>query len=234
MKKLAVIITIFVSTLLFASASGSAFADGSTNCQPIYGGGETCVQVGNISINKTVQNPSTGQYVDNLGINDPKFSPTQTVNFQITVTNTGGTGLSNIVVKDVLPQYVDFASAPNMSFDSNTKTLSVTIDNLGPSETKTYTLQAKVESNNQIPDDQSTVCLVNQASATSDGNTSTDNAQFCIQKTPPTTTKGGLPVYPATPITTTPPTGPEALAIFALLPSGISGFLLRKKSKIKS
>ncbi|MCL5746958.1 MAG: hypothetical protein M1277_01605, partial [Patescibacteria group bacterium] len=44
-----------------------------------------------------------------------------------------------------------------------------------------------------------------------------------------TTTKGGLTVLPAPKIVATPSTGPEALPLLALLPTGFIGFLIRKK-----
>src|SRR5579871_1302574 len=97
-----------------------AFADSTTtvqNCQPIYGGGQTCVQSGNLLINKTVQNPQTGQFVDNLGVNYPEFGPNQSVTLQIALTNTGGSTLSNINVQDIFPQFVAFISG-NGNFNS--------------------------------------------------------------------------------------------------------------------
>ena len=85
-----------------------AFAD--TSCQPIYGGGQTCVTTGNISINKTVMNPQTNKMVDNLSINDPKYKPGFIVTFQINVTNTGNNNISRINIVDFFPQYVTFSS----------------------------------------------------------------------------------------------------------------------------
>src|SRR3989344_1052804 len=118
MKKF--ILSLFLSSVLFFAVSVSANADSS--CQPIYGGGETCVQVGNVFVNKTVQNPQSNSFVDNLGVNDPKYSPSSNVTFHITVTNNGGNTISKITVKDILPQFVNFVSGPG-SFDSNSKTL---------------------------------------------------------------------------------------------------------------
>ena len=67
--------------------------------------------------------------------------------------------------------------------------------------------------------------------ATSDNNQqSSDNSQFCIQKPVLGETKGGLKVFPAPSVTTTPPTGPEMLPLIGLIPTGVLGFILRKKS----
>lgn len=221
---------------LFATV-GVSYAAG-TNCQPIYGGGQTCVTTGNILINKTVQNPHTNQFVDNLGINDAHFAPGQTVTFQITVTNTGAAAIANTTVKDIFPQFVSFVSGPG-NFDGNTNTLTFTVSSLQANESRTFTLQGKVADANAMPADQGLLCVINQSSANSDSNggNSQDNAQFCIQKSAPlptqaVTTKGGLPVFPAPSVTTTPPTGPEALPLLAMIPTAVAGFVLRRKSKL--
>jgi len=98
-------------------------------------------------------------------------------------------------------------------------------------ESKTFTVTAKTADQGQIPSDQGITCVVNQVMATSDnGQQSSDNSQFCIQKPVLGETKGGLKVFPAPAITTTPATGPEMLPLIGLIPSGALGFLLRKKS----
>ncbi len=173
-------------------------------------------------------NPQTGSFVDNLGLNDPKYSPGQEVTFQINVTNTGNSSLSNINVTDIFPQFIDFVSGPG-NFNQTTRNLSFSIDTLSPNQTKTFTIVGMVNSN--IPQNTNTTCVVNQAVAvTQNGNEAQDNAQFCIAETAPTTTKGGLPILPPSQVRTTPPTGPEELPLLALIPTGFLGWLLRKKS----
>ncbi|MCL4415439.1 MAG: DUF11 domain-containing protein [Actinobacteria bacterium] len=209
-----------------------------TSCQPIYGGGQTCEQVGNISVNKTVLNPKTNTFVDNLDVNDVKFSPDQTINFKINITNTGSAKLNKISLRDVFPQFVNFVSGTG-NFEASMKLLSFTIDGLNPNETKTFDIQGKVAPNDQLPNDKGIVCVVNQAVATVEGTgqVSQDNSQFCIQKTvltAETTTKGGLKVFPQPTITTTPSTGPEMWSLLGLIPTGTLGYFLRKKSLIKN
>ena len=214
------------------SLSLASSASASTSCQPIYGGGETCVQVGNISINKTVKNPTTGSFVDNLSVNDPKYSPASTVNFQITVTNTGNGNISSTTVKDTFPNYVTFVSGPG-SFDSNSKVLTFTVENLAAGASQIFNVSAKIVDQNSLPADQGVTCVVNQVNATSNDNQqSSDNSQFCIEKPtqPGTTTKGGLKVFPAPAVVTTPATGPEMLPLIGLIPSGLFGIFLRKKA----
>lgn len=206
------------------------FADG--NCTPIYGGGQTCQQASNMVLNKTVQNPQTGIFVNNLSVNDPKFSSDQTVAFQIAVTNTGGSAINAITVKDTLPQFVtDFSGSGNPAGVAN-NSITFTLSNLSPNETRTTRINLKVVGASSLP--ATITCVVNQATATSDsGQTSSANSQFCIQKLVvqfPPTTKGGLPLQSAPNMTTTPPTGPEALGLLALLPTGALGAFLRKKT----
>jgi len=227
MDKVYLSIFALVIFLLMASEQ-SALAD--TVCQPIYGGGQTCVQVGNTLINKTVQNPQTGAFVDNLNVNDPKFTPTSSVTFHITVTNTGSSTINKTTVKDTLPSFINFVSGPG-SFDSNTKVLTFDVGNLAAGESRTFTIAAKVTDQGQLPQDQGITCVVNQAISTSEnGQQSSDNSQFCIQKPVLGETKGGLKVLPSPQITITPPTGPEMLPLIGLIPTGIFGFFLRKKA----
>lgn len=248
MKKLTLSLIFTIACLLVAS--GLSYAD--TTCQPIYGGGQTCVTAGNLLIDKKVQNPSNQLYVDNLGVNDPKYSPDQTVNFQINITNTGSQTLNKVTVKDILPSYVSYVSGPG-SYDANTNTLTFETTDLKANETRTFTVTGKVASSNSIPQNQGVSCVINQAQGIVDGKASQDNAQFCIQQptTPvsgtgpskggviaepviPMTTKGGIKVFPPPMVTTTPATGPELFALIGLIPGAGLGFFLRKSAISRS
>lgn len=199
-------------------------------CQPLYGGGESC-QTSNLVIDKTVLNPGTNVFVDNLGVNDPKYSPGDQVTFRIMVANTGGATAKNVSVKDVFPQLITFAAGPG-TYDNNNKTLTIGLGDLNPTESRTITVSAKVASANELPSDASIVCVVNQAILVNQN--IQDNAQVCIQKPGlgivPAATKGGLKVFPPAKVIATPPTGPEAIALFGLIPTGTLGLLLRKFS----
>ncbi len=213
-----------------------AFAD--ISCQPIYGGGQTCVSTGSISVNKTVMNPQTSKMVDNLGINDPKYAPGYIVTFQIALTNTSNSVISHTDVKDTFPQFITFSSGPG-NFDEASKTLTFGVDNLGAQETRVFNVLGRVADTSNLPDAQSIVCVVNQVSAiTSQNSTTQDNAQFCIQKQAPiqqttTTTKGGFPILSPVAVYATPSTGPESLVLFSLIPTGIAGWMLKKYSMKK-
>lgn len=224
------ILSIVLLIAFYFLLTASALAD--VVCQPIYGGGQTCVQVGNIVINKQVQHPKTNDFVDNLSVNDPKFAPEQLVNFKITVVNTGSTMISSVNIQDLFPQFVNFAAGAG-SFDSNAKKFSFSIQNLNPGEQRTFVISGKIVANDQLPSDKAIVCVVNQVTASSDSQRSQDNAEFCIQRdlVAAPTTKGGLKVFPQPTVATTPSTGPELLPLLALLPSGALGFFLRKKTE---
>jgi uncharacterized repeat protein (TIGR01451 family) len=234
MKILFIILIAVVQFSIFNfQFSKRVFAD--TSCEPIYGGGQSCIISSDIAIDKKVLNPKTNKLVDNLNINDPKYFPGFIANFTLTITNTSNSTIDNITVKDMFPQYVSFGSGPG-AFNKKTKTLSFNIKNLKSKESKTFTVTGRIAKMDQISIDQgAVVCVVNQANATSQNNNfSQDNSQFCIQKSTsptPQDTKGGFPVLSPSPIKTTPATGPGTLSLIALLPTGLLGWYLRKKSK---
>lgn len=262
MKKASLIIPAIA--LLFAlnaqNVKAAATNYGSTQCQPIYGGGESCVKTPQFEINKTVQNPKTKTYVDNLSVSDPKFAPSQAVLFKITVKNTSDAKLTNITIKDILPASVEFAGGIG-DYDAKSRTLTIKLDKLDNNEARDFYIQTKVVAKDKLKGDQNVACVINQSNITALDKTSQDNSQFCIEKnlTPPvnsgnpvdttpttkggvpanpgtavanpTTTKGGLPVHPPTNANTTPETGPESLALIGLIPSAIGGMILRRKTK---
>jgi hypothetical protein len=211
--------TLILTSLLIGGLfiAPKALAD----CQPIYGGGQSCTSF-SFTVQKLVQIPGKGggNYVNSLSINDPKYSPAQVANFEIKVTNTSSQTIPTITIKDVFPQFLSFTSGTG-NFDTNTKTLTFTINNLGAGETRAYFVSGKIADANTLPVDQGIVCLVNQANGTDDnGTVNASSSQFCVQKT----------VLAATYPVITPATGPEMLPLLGLFPAGLAGLLLRKKS----
>lgn len=226
------IFSLFLTLVLTALAAFPSYAD--VSCQPIYGGGQSCVTSPNILINKKVQNPSNGQFVDNLGVNDSRFLVNQNVSFQLIVTNTSGSTINRAVIKDVFPQFVSFVSGPG-SFDAGSKTLTFEVNNLAAGETRTFTVAGNVLADSALVKNGGIICVVNQGSAqiATTSEMSQDNSQFCIQKGVPAkggVTKGGLPVLPAPQMVVTPATGPEMAVLPLLGGSGILGWFLRRKS----
>jgi len=221
--------TILISGLLLGALSitpSKALAD----CQEIYGGSQNCTTSYTFTVQKLVQVPGKdgGNFVNNLSINDAKYSPNQIVNFEINVTNTSSQTIPTITVQDIFPQYLTFTTGSG-TFDTNSNTLTFTVNNLNAGKTQTFNLSGTVVNTNSLPVDQGVVCLVNQANGTdSNGDVNTSSSQFCVQNSvlgstlPVVTTKGG--------IVTTPATGPEMLPLIGLIPGGLGGLILRKKA----
>lgn len=229
------LLTLFAYLFITVSPANATGTSAGGVCQPIYGG-QVCVTE-NLLIDKKVQNPKTNDFVDSLGVNDPKYQPNTLVPFKVTIKNTGDTTIGEITAKDTYPLHVDFASGPG-SFDSNTHTLTFVVNDLKKDESRTFSLVGRIVTADKLPVNQGIVCVVNQASATTNGKTAHDNSQFCIIKDVlaakiPTETKGGLKVFEKPQVKATPPTGPGMLALVGLIPSGIAGFVLRRKTKIK-
>lgn len=185
-----------------------------TSCQPIYGGGETCIASPNISINKEVLNPNTNKMVENLSLNDPKYFSEFIVNFKLTVTNTGSSTINRIEVKDIFPQYITFSTGPG-SFDKDTKILSFRIDNLEPNEIKIFSILGGVVSTDKLP--QGVVCVVNRVIASSDTeDQASDNTQLCIENK-----------VVEIPLSESPRTGPTAISLIILAALGLLGYFLK-------
>jgi uncharacterized repeat protein (TIGR01451 family) len=200
-----------------------AYAD----CQPIYGGGQTCTS-NNFTINKLVQMPNGSNYVDNLGFNDPRFSPSQIVKYELIVTNTGNSTIPTLNVTDNFPAYINFVSGAG-SYNSNSKTLSFTVNNLGAGQNQKFNLTAQIADSKTVPvgvtcEQNNTNNVTNRVTATdTNGVSDNDSSQVCIQNS--------TAVLPAATVKTTPATGPEMIPLALLFPGALGGLFLRKKSK---
>jgi len=150
-------------------------------CEPIYGGGERCFGTGDILIDKTVKNPSSNLFVDNLGVNDPKFSPGELVLYRLEVKNTGSSEFGKVTVKDVFPSYLDFVWGP-AGWNSDSRTLQFDVYNLKSGESRQYEVMTRVFGQENLPADRSLICVVNTASAEADGKSDSDQAQICFEK----------------------------------------------------
>jgi uncharacterized repeat protein (TIGR01451 family) len=220
----------FVILTVFSLALAGGFSPALADCQPLYGGGQSCTTNFSFTINKLVQVPGkgNGQYVDNLSINDPKYSPSENVNYEVIVTNTGSQTIPTINVTDAFPQFITFVAGVG-NYNQNANTLTFTIANLDPGKSVTYILTAKTADENKLPNNQGITCAVNQIKGVdSNGNVDSDSSQVCILKNVLSATTP--PVLPAPKIVATPATGPEMLPLLGLIPGGLGGLILRKKS----
>lgn len=220
------IATIATTATLFGVFASTAFAD-TSRCQVVYGGGEVCDEKIEFALDKKVLSPSKGGvFVDNLQTNDARFQVGSNIEYKIIVTNTGDKKITNVTVTDTLPQHVTYVAGG--SYDNNSRKVTYTIKELDKGAKTELSLTVKVDGS-ALPANQSVVCVVNQASARDDsGATASDSAQACIEKSIPTKTE----VVTAPPVKKIPETGPEMLSLLLLVPSGIGGYILKKKSSL--
>lgn len=216
-KKCSLFLIPFFIIFLYAFFPVPVRADSS--CISVYGA--TCPS-SQLFIEKKVQNPKTGEFVNVLSSSTATFAPDSEVNFRIEVKNTGTAGVSGVFVQDRLPGNIKFVSSnPSGSFDEKSNILSWTMD-LNAGESKFIQVKIQVKSASDLNFDIS--CMTNFVQAQKDAQTAQANAVFCIQAK-------ALKEVPQ--VTETPRTGPSALLWILsaiLLPLGLK---LRKYQVVK-
>lgn len=175
-----------------------------TECQPI-----------DLTINKTVKHPTDNVFVENITSDGVTFSPGSEVLFRLTVKNASGETFHPVTVRDVFPEHLTFVGGPG-TYDSASRTLTFTLDNLVAGESRTVEVLAKVVN---VASDASLLCESNYSKVSTPArpNGDDDTAQVCIQ----TNVLG---------VTTLPAAGFNDLAL--LLPFaaiGLGGFALMRK-----
>jgi uncharacterized repeat protein (TIGR01451 family) len=238
MKKTILFFIVF-ALVIFLYTPVNASAQDTASCQPIFGGGNSCVQSSQLTISKQIQDPQTKQYVTANLVYNIFYGPDQPVPFKITVTNTSNNNLSYINVQDQFPKYIDFLEG-NGDFNKQTGIFTMAIAQLKAHSSQSIYIQGKVVSEDQFPANQSNVCLANQVTATSGSEISVANSQFCITKsisgniasTLPPSSQNGFPIYKPVETQTTPATGNESLAFISLLPIALAGIFLRSKTRL--
>lgn len=211
-KSLFALSTLSLLSTLFV---GTSYAD--TNCQSVYGGGQSCGP-GNITVQKQVLKPGTSNlYVDSLGYNDVKYQPSSPIFFKITITNTTKNTLNNITVSDKIDsqhEFLNFVSGAGI-FNNSTQTLTYKIPSLTPGQQSMLTLSGRIFDTNHLPANQAVVCAGNTVQVTVEkGSPTSAISAYCIQNTSvqavaPTatqepeqqTTKGGIPIAQVMPTT---------------------------------
>ncbi len=176
-----------MTTFLFSPIL--AFADQGTSCSSAYG--QQCPSL-QVSINKKVKNPQTGEFVDSLSASGPNFLAGQEVNFRVEIKNSGTVDIDNAMVEDRLPDFVDFVAGPG-SFNQSTRMLSWTVEKLKPGDSKLFDIKVKIRSGKDLPD-MGITCLSNFSKVQKDNMSAQDTASFCIQ----TKILGGVTELPKT------------------------------------
>ncbi len=184
-----------LKVLIFAASFAACLllvhfpVNASVNCVTQYGGAQICTTTGQLQINKTVWNPDSKTFVDNLSLTDHLFLSGEIVVFDISVKNTGDATFDTVSVSDTLPTFLQLASG----------SLNYTINNLAPGATDLREIRVVVVPASQIPASQTTLCVVNNVTATADGSSDHDSSQVCLQRKvlaaqilPPTGPAGSL------------------------------------------
>ncbi len=145
-------------------------------CTTQYGGTTTCVP-SDLTINKQVKHPTSGVFVENLGVSDTPFGVGSDVLFRLTIRNGSGETFNPVTVKDVLPEHLTFVAGPGV-YDSKTRTLTYTLTNLIAGETRVQEILAKVVS--ALPQDKSLICEQNLAEVSALNRKDDDTSQVCM------------------------------------------------------
>lgn len=217
MKRLVAFLLLTISFLLLA---GSALAQYGQYGQ--YEGPEPSLS---IMVDKMVSKPqadkggASADYVDNLSPSDPRYTSGQDVFFKIKVKNTSDVKLTNVTVSDILPEFVDFKEGPG-EFNKESRVL--TIDDAGDfevDEEKVFFIKVRVVEQDELPENQGLICVVNKAEAFDESVSDEDTAQFCIEKE-------------VLGVTAVPSAGPElgALLLTGQLATLGFGFVLKRKT----
>lgn len=205
----------FLLTLLIASFLLTKPAVAKIICEPIYGGGERCREVGKIWIDKEVQKRETSEFYDDLGAAD-SFYADDIITFRIRIKNVADETIGTIQVWDKIPDHTNFFSGPG-TYNSDTRELYYEVKDLPVGETKEDVISVKVVGENDLPAE--TTCPSNSIKAHTEEGDYTDSSYFCLRQRV---------------LGVTPPTGvnyPLYLAFFTTL--GLIGIVLKKKTMLK-
>lgn len=156
-------------------------------------------------------------FVDNLASSDQRFYAGQAVTFKIKVKNTSDHKLTNLVVKDTLPNSLEQDSTKG-GVASQTIILTDNLT-LNSGEETIFTVNTKVVAQEKLPTDKGVFCVYNKAYAYNSVVGDNDTSQFCIEKK-------------VLGVKAQPNAGPEyGLGLLALQMLGLgSGVYLKKKS----
>lgn len=254
----------FTFAILTLALTTKAYAQTPTpsTCPPLYNGGIVCQQARDFSVDKKVQTPKDGSFVDFLPENETKVAPNRTMIFRIEVTNKTAKTLRNITVTDTLPGFVRFMRS-DASVQQSGEKITYTIASLETKKSAKVNIETKIVAQENLLQSGVPICVANQVEAKSGfTNLARDFVTFCIDRGIPSPTadttapsfpsgqtkggqeaptplptqtnitKGGKQVYPAPSTDKNPNTGPELFALIGLLPAAVTGLWFRRKSRI--
>lgn len=177
-----VVFTIALCSLLSTLAAVPVYASGT--CTNSYGSSVECPP-NRLEVNKKVRHPTdTNLFVENLTSNDARYSPSDTVEYDIAVTNSSNVDYTEVTVTDTLPTGLTFVGGPG-SFNSANRTLTYKVAPLKAGETVHTRFTAKVKSASAFANAELTCSgdtVVNYVKVTGpDNQTDDDTASLCVQ-----------------------------------------------------
>lgn len=157
------ILTILALAAVTAVSSKKAYAD----CESNYGGGETCTYEKNFSIEKEVRIAGNDDWEDKV----TGVKVGDTVEFRIKIKNTGEVESDSMEMKDSLPDELNKTGGSGLTEEW---------DNFEPGETKTFTIEAKINSDEFDRTGDFEKCVVNEAKVYQDDDSQgSDTATVC-------------------------------------------------------
>lgn len=221
MKK---ILSILIFLLASMFAVGQAYAE--AECQEVFGGGEVCPSEIQHDVDKKVQLPFSGDYIENISATgSSKYVAGDLVNFKVIIKNTSNIKLSNIDVTDTLPEFSEFYAGPgNVKTSEGKTTVSFPVKDLEPSKSFEFFITARIVDESKWSSSESVICRKNTVKTVADGkDVRADSAQVCFVRRVLGVSKGGVKGA-----VVTPPTGPSLLGFIGLFIMGAGGFFLRR------
>jgi len=143
-------------------STNTAYAD----CEPTYGGGETCIYNKAFEIEKKVRIEGDSKWKDKVvGVEEDDV-----VEFKIKIRNKGEVEVDNMKMKDELPDEMERVGGSG---------LTEYWDDFEPGDTETFIIKAKVDADEYAREDFDK-CVVNEAHVTYDGDfEGSDTAIVC-------------------------------------------------------
>lgn len=196
-------------------------------CHTVYGGGEVC-ETGDLSIDKKVYNPKTGEYWDNIDSSDYTFGPGEEVKFSLRIKNISDIKVDSANINDDfdrLDDYMVYVSSEKGDYRAEVTDYKVKFGfgGLEPGEEATVYFVARFKDEGDLP--AGTTCLTNIAHAYShiDATSDSDYASFCVK------TENGKIVTK-----TTPDTGFDLTTVLSIEALIFAGLGLGSWKKAKS
>jgi uncharacterized repeat protein (TIGR01451 family) len=142
-----IVVVVAVAASLLAAGSNKVYAD----CEPTYGGGETCVWNKSFRITKDVRIEGDDDWEDKV----TDVAEDETVEFRIRIKNVGEIEVDNMKMKDILPDELIKIGGSGLTEEW---------DDFEPGETKEFIIKVKVDSE-EYDRENFEKCVVNKAEA---------------------------------------------------------------------